>query len=186
MKAELNEYLFHEFGSDGHTSQISESWPFPLTSVGVFDGEHFFEFEVDGEGYYAIYGTPIRMLKRDGTLTDILRQIRGGRWIGRHNPVDLNTSRGDHPVIPRIPERRAEIERLAGIVKPGRSVRILEGLFLEESKEYLGLVQFGDEASVTVVGNSFCIPNISTGTISPWKILSRAIGEHIELSRKNG
>ncbi len=188
MKAELNEYLFYEFGMDldGDPSRISDSWPFVLTPVGIFDDEYFFEFEADGEGYYAIYGRPIRMHSRDGTLAEILREIRGRRWIGERDPVDLDTTRGEHPVIPRLPERRAEIERLANAMRPGVSVRILEGLFLERSQEYLALVQFAGEGVVAVIGNSICIVNINAGTLSPSKVLSRAIGEHLELSSKNG
>lgn len=182
MKRELNDYLFDEFGVDGDRSGVSETWPFVLTEVASIDGAHFFEFESDGAPYYAIYGDSLRIISRDGTLAEIKLQERGAKWIGSRGPIDLNTSRGEHPVIPLIPQRRARIEELAHELRAANEVKILEGLFLERTKEYLALVGFSGEDLVHVIGDNIRITDIPTSTLSSWKVLSRAIGAYIERS----
>ncbi|MBK8478134.1 MAG: hypothetical protein IPL39_18055 [Opitutaceae bacterium] len=180
MKRELNEYLFLEFGVEGTELQISESWPFELKEVGVVEGEHVFEFENDDEEFLAVYGRCLRFESKDGADLELLgRQIRGSRWIGARGPVSLSTSRGEHPVVPMIPERRTKIEELAcGLGRTGVP-QILEGLFLEKSREYLALVELPDEEVVHVVGSSIQIPDIPKSAVSAWKVLSRAVGGRI-------
>ena len=180
MKTELNEYLFDEFGVEGDRTQLSEAWPFVLSETAVVDGEHYFEFEADGDRYYAIYGSSIRMRKKEGSLSDMKLQERGAKWIGSRGPVDLNTSRGEHPVVPLIPQRRARIEELAQQVRSGTPVKILEGLFLERTREHLALIEFAGEDFVHVVGDHVCITGIPKSSLSAWMILSRAIGHYIE------
>jgi hypothetical protein len=59
-----------------------------------------------------------------------------------------------------IPERRARIEELAGALSRRGSLKILEGLFLEKTREYLALVEFSEEEVVHVVGDTFQITDI--------------------------
>jgi hypothetical protein len=180
MRRELNEYLFFEFGADGEESQISDSWPFEFKAVGIVEDEHIYEFESDGEEFFAIYGRSIRYESKDGADLELLgRQIRGARWIGARGPVDLATSRGEHPVIPMIPVRRSKIEELARSLGRAGIPTILEGLFLEESREFLALVEFPGEEVVHVVGNSIRIPDIPKSPVSNWKTLSRAVGSQL-------
>ncbi len=180
MKRELNEYLFFEFGVEADEAQISDSWPFELKEVGAVEDEQVFEFESDGEEFFAIFGRSIRYEPKDGADLELLgRQIRGARWIGSRGPVDLATSRGEHPVIPMIPVRRSKIEELARSLGRAGDPKILEGLFLEESHEFLALIEFPGEEVVHVVGDSVRIPDIPKSPASPWKLLSRAIGNQI-------
>jgi hypothetical protein len=180
MKRELNEYLFFEFGIDGDESQVSDTWPFSLKDVGIVEDEHVFEFESEGEEFFAIYGHSIRNELKEGTDLQMLgNQIRGARWIGEHEPVDLSTSRGEHPIVPMIPIRRAKIQELAHSMGRSGNPEILEGLFLEQSREYLALVEFPGERVVHVVGTSFQILDIPKTSTSAWKLLSRAVGSRL-------
>ncbi len=187
MKAEINEYLFLEFGVDGDISQVSDSWPFALALVGEFDGEAVFEFASEGEAFYAVRGRSLTYYPKDGFSIDDLRfQLRGSRWIAEHGPVDLNTSRGEHPVIPRVPERKAAIEALVRSFRPADPPAILEGLFLEKSKAYLALVRFSDEPVMHVLGDGFRVSDIPLSTTSRWRILSREVGRVLEDRRGGG
>jgi hypothetical protein len=180
MKRELNGYLFFEFGCEGEESQVSDSWPFDLKEVGLIEDEHVFEFESGGEEFFAFYGRSIRYEPKDGADLELLaRQIRGAHWIGSRGPVDLDTSRGEHSVIPMIPVRRSKIEDLARALGRAGDPKILEGLFLEESREFLALVEFPGEDVVHVVGDSVQIPDIPRSPVSPWKLLSRAVGSRV-------
>lgn len=179
IKYELNEYLFFEFGVDGDEILISDIWPFDLMAIGEIEGESIFEFTTNNEPYYAIYGRSIRCEPKDGADLELLSyQIRGAQWIGSQGPVDLSTSRGEHPSIPLVPERRNCIETLARELGRKGNVKILEGLFLEKRREYLALVEFSGENIVHVVGSSIRILDIPKSKISPWKVLARAIGIH--------
>ncbi len=180
MKTELNGYLFCEFGCEGDVSDVREDWPFVLRDVGSVDGENIFEFSGDGEEYFAISGRSLSFERKDGAdLAIFSRQRRGASWIGAQGPVDLQTSRGEHPTIPMIPQRKARIAELASALNRRGSMRILEGLFLEESRQYLALVKFSEEDVVHVVGDAMSILDIPELPISSWKILSRAVGSVI-------
>lgn len=180
MKRELNEYLFHEFGVEDSELRISDSWPFELKELGMVEGEHVFEFNADGEEFFAISGRALRFDKKDGADLPLLgRQIRGSRWIGARGPVSLSTSRGEHPFIPMIPERRMRIEELACRLGHTGVPKILEGLFLEKTREYLALVEFPNEEVFHVIGSSIQIPGIPKSEVSAWKVLSRAVGSRV-------
>jgi len=180
MKTEINEYLFLEFGGEGDISDVSETWPFVLTQVGVIGDDTVFSFSADGEEFYAISGQKLTFYQQDGFSVDDLHfQILGSRWIGERSPIDLNTSRGDHPVIPRAIERKAAIEALAQSLLRGGSLTILEGLFLEETKGYLALVHFSDESEFHVVGDGFTISGIPVTNASRWRILAREVGQSL-------
>ena len=138
MKRALNAYLFREFGvgdSDADAPQISERWPFRLVEVLSFEHQsrmiHLFRFEDHGDAYYAVYGRNLNFSPVTGFTPEAAKdQIIGSAWIGSRRPVDLNTARGDDPVVPRLPDRRRRFEALAARLRPGTPVTILEGLFL--------------------------------------------------------
>jgi hypothetical protein len=87
-------------------------------------------------------------------------QIIGSAWIGARHPVDLNTARGDDPVVPRLPDRRRRFEALAARLRPGTPVKILEGLFLEASREHLGLIAFECDGTAHIVGDRITVRHV--------------------------
>jgi hypothetical protein len=62
-------------------------------------------------------------------------------------------------------------------------VRVLKGLLLESTGEYLALVQFGEEASAHAVGDRIRVRNIPFRKASPTRRLSIAVGKLIEEGR---
>ena len=184
MKHALNAYLFREFGvgdSDADATQITNRWPFRLEEVLSFDHQgraiHLFRFEDHGEAYYAVYGHSLTFFPVTGFTPEAAKyQIIGSAWIGSRHPIDLNTARGDDPVVPRLPDRRRHFEALAARLRPGTPVRILEGLFLEVSCEHLGLIAFEGDRTAHIVGDRITVRHVPYAGASPWRRLSAGIG----------
>jgi hypothetical protein len=191
MKRELNEYLFLEFGvgtSESDEEKISEDWPFVLELTFSFDlnGEvtHVFSFEYDGEAYYAVHDTSLSFFPQAGLNPEAFKnQLIGSSWIGSREPIDLNTSRGDDPVVPRIPDRRQRFQQLSQDLQPDAPFKILEGLYLAVSQEHLGLIQFEGESKAHIVGDRITIRNIPYADLSPWRRLSVGIGKLVRAGR---
>ena len=189
MKREINQYLLLEFGldeSDADIDRASDEWPFTLTDCGTVketDGSmtHLFRFTHEGSDYFAIYGSSINFFPSDGLDTaTVILQIRGSKWIGARSPIDLNTSKGDHPVVPRIPDRKARFDELARQIDAHRPYTICEGLFLEKTREHLGLIVFQDDHTAAIVGDRITMRNIPFPQVSPWRRLSIGIGRLLE------
>jgi hypothetical protein len=189
MKKELNEYLFLEFGLDTEgedISRVSNDWPFQLEQLDEIelpDGDttYVFRFESDGELLYAIAGRSMTFFSSSGIdLPNLRRQILGSAWIADRSPIDLNTSRGEHLVIPRVPDRRKRIESLTRDLDPTRPFTILEGLFLESAREHLALVRFDGDDDAHVVVDKIRMKNIPFQEASPWRRLAIGIGTLIE------
>jgi hypothetical protein len=184
MKRALNAYLFWEFGvgdSDADATQITDQWPFRLEEVLSFDHQgraiHLFRFEDHGDAYYAVHGRNLNFFPVTGFTPEAAKdQIIGSAWIGSRHPVDLNTARGDDPVVPRLPDRRRRFEALAARLRPGTPVKILEGLFLETSREHLGLIAFEGDGTAHIVGDRITVRHVPYAGASPWRRLSAGIG----------
>ena len=185
MKRELNEYLFLEFGvgtSEGDEERVSEDWPFVLQLAFSFDrcGEvtHVFSFDYEGEAYFAIYGTGLNFFPQAGLDPEAFKnQLIGSSWIGSRDPIDLDTSRGDDPVVPRISDRRHRFQQLAQNFRPDAPFKLLEGLYLAVSQEYLGLIQFEGENKAHIIGDRITMRDIPYPGLSSWRRLSIAIGK---------
>jgi hypothetical protein len=104
----------------------------------------------------------------------------GSVWIGSRNPVDLDTTRGEHPVVPRLPERKKRFDELASALRPGMEFKVLEGLFLEATAEHVGLIQFTGEQCAHIVGDNITLRDIPFPDLSAWRRLSIGIGKLIE------
>jgi len=188
MKKEINEYLCLEFGCDetpDDASRACEDWPFHLTEVGsvVLDGiqTSIFSFSSDEADYYAITGNSLNYFEVAGVnLSNFKRQLTGSTWIGLRNPVDLNTSIGEHPIVPCLPDRKTKFVDLANALRPNETFKILEGLFLEATCEHVGLIQFGEENNAQIVGDKITMRNIPFPELSAWRRLSIGIGKLIE------
>jgi hypothetical protein len=185
MKRELNEYLFLEFGvgtSEGDQERVSEDWPFVLQwafSVDLY-GEvtHVFSFDYEDEAYFAVYGTRLNFFPQAGLDSEAFKhQLIGSSWIGWREPLDLDTSRGDDPVVPRISERRQRFQQLAQSLRADAPFKILVGLYLAASQEYLGLIQFEGESKAHIVGDRITMRNILYPGLSPWRRMSIGIGK---------
>jgi hypothetical protein len=184
MKRALNAYLFREFGvgdSDTDAARITDHWPFRLEEVVSFEQQgraiHLFRFEDHGDAYYAVYGHSLTCFPVSGFTPEAAKdQLIGSAWIGARHPVDLHTARGDDPVVPRLPDRRRRFEALAARLRPGAPVTILEGLFLEASREHLGLIAFEDDGTAHIVGDRITVRHVPYAEASPWRRLSAGIG----------
>jgi hypothetical protein len=177
LRTQLNEYLFHEFGHDGPEDRISDSWPFQLREVGRTEGLVAFEFEDEGERFFAIDKGALTFLPVAGmTFEDLILQTEGSRWIGARDPVDLATGRPGDPVVPSSIERRNALQALGESTLREAPVEILEGLFLRTEKQYLGLFARpgGDEA--VVAGFDSVHIEVAFRKASPWRRLAWGIG----------
>jgi hypothetical protein len=185
MKRELNEYLSSEFGvgtAEGDQERVREDWPFVLQLAFSFDlyGEvtHVFSFDYEAEAYFAVYGTSLNCFPQAGLDSEAFKhQLIGSSWIGSREPLDLDTSRGDDPVVPRIPERRQRFQHFAQSLRADAPYKILVGLYLVASQEYLGLIQFEGESEADIVGDRITMRNIPYPGLSPWRRLSIGIGK---------
>lgn len=185
MKQEINQYLACEFGifdSENDLDKITDDWPFQLLEVSSFHYQgnliHVFSFD-DADGkYYAISGKGLNYFPvADFTPEDVKYQIIGSLWVSERVPIDLNTIKGDDPVVPRLTERKRRFEELAEQLRPGVPFIISEGLFLEKSKEYLGLIEFEGENKAQIVGDRITLKNIPYTSASSWRRLSLGIGK---------
>lgn len=187
---EVNEYLFYEFGYDTEaetdSAPISERWPFELHLVAVIGGSQgerrVYEFTHGDERFFALAGEQLRVMPTAGmTLTDIRRQEQGAAWIARREPIDLDTLQIGENSVPITSERRAAITRLAArAFASDVSVRILEGLFLRATSEYLALVQDENSQEAKVVGDGVPPRPARFVGATAWRRLALTVGEMLE------
>jgi hypothetical protein len=188
MKREVNKYLFDEFEFNtarGAEEKISAEWPFVLQLEFSHDlggkKTNVFSFNHEGEAYYAVHGAAIDFFTRSGLDAKMFKnQLVGAHWLGLRNPVNLHTERPGDPKVPGVSDRRQRLERLARDFRPGAPFVILEGLFLEISKEHVGLIQFQGENVAHIVADRFRLRDIPYPDISNWRRLSVGIGKLIE------
>ncbi|HET9714023.1 MAG TPA: hypothetical protein VFP64_19210 [Pyrinomonadaceae bacterium] len=181
MKKRLNDYLFLEFGFDDEEedeSQISEDWPFALREVGQVPGLTVFEFEDDGDSFFALEGPALDFLPKAGmTFEDLVLQRSGSAWISARDPVDLSMSMPGHESVPSGLERRKALQSIGAQVLAGKEPEILEGLFLRKESRYLGLFRAAGDQTAVIGG----LPGPSKLEVlfpdaSPWRRLAWGIG----------
>ena len=189
-KREVNEYLFYEFGfdtePDSDAAAISDSWPFELREVGMVSSlagqRRVYEFTDEGEEYFAFGRNHFSVLPKAGmTLDDLRLQERGSAWIGRRDPVGLNTVLIGDDTVPPTPERRAAIERLAaGQFANPTALRVLEGLFLRATGSYLALVEDTASNEARALGTDIAARPVGFPAASAWRRLVVAVGGMLE------
>jgi len=180
-----------EFGvgtTEGDEERVSEDWPFVLQLAFSVDlhGEvtHVFSFDYEGEAYFAIYGTSLNVFPQAGLDPEAFKnQLIGSSWIGSREPIDLETSRGDDPVVPRILDRQQRFQQFAQRLPADAPFKLLVGLYLAASQEYVGPIQFEGKSIAHNVGDSVTIRNIPYPGLSPWRRLSIGIGKLVSEGR---
>jgi hypothetical protein len=186
VKKALNDYLFAEFGFDlVGEARISDTWPFELRSLGTIQmptgSVQAFEFHDEIESYFAISGFTLGFFETDGMTFDELRlQLIGSDWIARRNPIDLDTVRLGDDTVPSLRQRRTVIETLGAKVLPNAPApRILQGLFLQSTSLYLGLIQDSTTGELVIVGSDLEPWSVRCPSGSSWRILAFGIGQMI-------
>ena len=155
IERELNDYLFLEFGmeEEGEETSISETWPFSLRRLGEIGDKVIFEFDDDDEPYFAIGGPYLDFLPKNGmSIDDLALQFVGSGWIAAQDPVSLEESRPGDDSIPSGLERQRALEELGRHTTGVPNVEIMEGLFLRNSRRYLGLFRVPNELEAVVGG----------------------------------
>jgi hypothetical protein len=188
IQRELNEYLFLEFGIEADASRIASDWPFRLEYLGTLDlpgrRTRLFRFSAGEEEFYAVANGALDFMPVAGMdLDDLRRQELGRGWIGKQNPIDLDTTQIGDPHVPSTRERRAAIMALAKVALGAelhQPYTILEGLFLRESGRYLALIGAPSKEQAAVVGTGLPVRYIGFGEATRARCLSAAIGELIE------
>ena len=182
VRIELNGYLFLEFGVDGDESRVSEAWPFELRKLVETSDLTVFEFDADEEAYFALAGQSLSFLTQAGmTVADLLLQLTGADWIRAGDPIDLPAVRLGDPAVPSGPDRRRHLEALAEATVPGRSVEILEGLFLCGEQRYLGLFGRSGEDTALIGGLPDAPPIVVPfPEASPWRCLAWGVGQWLK------
>jgi len=183
VKKEINEYLFYELGYDAEgydERKVSENWPFRLDLFETLDvdGEtiQVFGFVDDNERHYALYGNELNYYPIDGVELKYFKyQLAGSRWIAKRNPITLEHVMLGDPTIPSTKERVAAIKKLAAGIGKG-DCRILEGLFLKRTGEYLSLIEFKYEDGTHIVGTNITLRGIPFPNASPSRRLAIGIG----------
>jgi hypothetical protein len=155
IERDLNAYLFLEFGMEEEAeTSISETWPFSLRRLGEIGVRVIFEFDDDDEPYFAIGGPCLDFLPQNGmTIDDLALQFVGSEWIAAQDPVSLAESLG-YDFIPSEIERRLALEELGRHTTGDPHAEILEGLFLRNSRQYLGLFRVLNELEAVVGGST--------------------------------
>lgn len=176
IEFDLNHYLYLEFGFDEEDeSRVSESWPFELRKIADLEDGPIFEFD-DDEPFFALAAGPLNFLPKAGMdLAALLLQMKGSRWIASRDPVDLEFSRPGDAAVPSGLERRRVLELMGHSLLPGRSVEILEGLWLKTEQRYLGLFQAAGESDAIVGG----LPSqvvVAFPEASDWRRLAWGVG----------
>ncbi|HEX7334078.1 MAG TPA: hypothetical protein VF290_21410 [Pyrinomonadaceae bacterium] len=182
LKTRLNHYLFLEFGMDDEDedeSRISEEWPFVLREVGQLPERELTVFEFDdGEAWFAIADPALGVCTQAGmTFDDLVLQYSGSDWIVARKPVDLSMSMPGDPHVPSGLERRKALQSLGATVLDGKEPEILEGLYLQTERRYLGLFSApGDQTAVIGGLPDSSKPEVLFPDASPWRRLAWGIG----------
>lgn len=181
---EYNKYLFFEFGFDveGYSeSEVSKAWPFGLTfleSTEIFGvPTALYEFSDQDVEYVLVDGSSLGFHKKDGlTIDELKRQLLGAAWLGKRHPVKLNSPRIDYQRIPSVPEREKCIQALWEKHFPDESMRILEGLYLQRSKEYIALIESITSDVTAIIGNQIVFTDVQWKQLPVWRRLALGIG----------
>jgi hypothetical protein len=169
---DVNEYLFHEWGVDGDEASISDNWPFELRPVGELEAANVYAFTASGEDFYAFVDGFDYAPQAGMTLADVELAKRGIRWLGERAPVSLEESRPTDDRVPPGVERSRKIRALAG------DARVIEGLYLAATGEYVALVD--DGAGARAVGTTLPPTPVGfAGARRSWRLgwaVARALG----------
>lgn len=182
LKTRLNDYLFLEFGMDDEgedESKISEEWPFVLREVGQVPERELTVFEFDDdEPYFAIADPALNFYPKAGmTFDDLVLSYLGSGWIRARNPVDLSMSMPGDPHVPSGLERRKALQSLGAAVLDGKEPEILEGLYLQTERRYLGLFSApGDQTAVIGGLPDLSKPEVPFPDASSWRRLAWGVG----------
>jgi len=183
LQTQINEYLFYEFDMDGDKTLIAEDFPFKLRYLGEINVEgsktEVFEFSDNGEEFYAMGGYCLEFYsKADIDFENLRLQMLGAKWIGNHDPIDLNTSRIGDNAVPSTLERRAIIEKVAAqTFGEQTNVEILEDLFLRRTKKYLILARRLNEPKALLILDGHEPREVNFFNASSWRRLSISIGK---------
>jgi hypothetical protein len=183
LKAQLNDYLFMEFGVDGDESRVSATWPFDLREVAATPDFTVFEFH-DDEPYFALAGESLNFLPQAGmSVDDLIVQHEGARWIGVRDPVSLSEARLGDPSVPSGLERSQRLQELGEATLPGGDVEILEGLFLRREQCYLALVRRAGDEEAVIAGLPASTPIlVPFPKASSWRRLAWGVGQWLRES----
>jgi hypothetical protein len=187
VRKEINEYLFYEFGFDvdHEESLVSDEWPYKLSYLGELnlpnESIKVFEFEDSGEELLALSGNRLSYYPRKGmNLEELYFQTIGSEWIGSHQPVGLDTTRIGYEGFPTVRDRRLIIENIAmescSLAEPPK---ILEGLYLESTGNYLALIKPIDQEKRIVVGTGLVPIVVENEELPTWRCLSLQRGKKI-------
>lgn len=182
-KKNVNEYLFFEFEVDGDESSISDDWPFQLHYVGALQlpGElvEFFEFSDEGTEYYAQEG--FYFSKAGMTMEDLYLQEVGEQWISEQQPVDLNTVVLGDDQIPKLSDRRRNIEAIAKEALGNiDAYTIGKGLYLQKTGSYLALLEVGSYENAVIIGTKLGPMTVGFPNASVHRRLAYGIGKYIQ------
>ena len=177
IERDLNAYLFLEFGKEGEETSISETWPFKLRRLGEIGDRVIFEFDDGDEPFFAIDGPYRDFLGQDGmTFDDLALQFAGLEWIAAQNPVSLEESRPGDDSVPSGIERRRALEELGRDATGNPRAEVMEGLFLRNSHQYLGLFHVPNESEAVIGGLDTPI-RVGHERCSAWRRLAWGIGQ---------
>ncbi len=176
-------YLWPEFGweEEGNESRVSAQWPFDLHYLGTVDlsgrSTVVFEFDQNGESYFALDGRALDFMGKSGMdIRSLTAQLSGSAWIPDRQPVTLNDVRPGQSDIPSVRARRKRLDELLARWVPGGDFELDEGLFLVRTGTYLGLARDA-HGSVIAFGDALhrSIPESFAG-LAPWRQLALAVG----------
>lgn len=186
IERDLNQYLFLEFGMEEDEAAISETWPFSLRRLGEIGANVIFEFDNDGEPFFAIGGPCLDFLsKGDMTIDDLALQFVGSEWIAAQHPVSLVESRPGDDSVPSGIERQRALEELGRYATGDQRAEVMYGLFLRSTRQYLGLFRVPNELEAVIGGLNTPI-RVGHNNCNPWRRLAWGVGQWISSQRQGG
>lgn len=185
IERDLNEYLFREFGMNEEETSITETRAFNLRRLGEIGVRVIFEFDDGDEPYFAISGPCLDLLPKNGmTIDDLALQFVGSEWIAAQDPVSLEESRPGDDSIPAGIERRRALEELGRHATGDPRAEIMEGLFLRNTRQYLGLFRVLNELEAVVVGLDTPV-RVGHDRCSASRRLAWGVGQWIKSQRQD-
>ena len=117
------------------------------------------------------------------TFDDLALQYVGGDWLEAQDPVSLEESRPGDDSIPSGIERQRALEELGRNVTGDPRAEIMYGLFLRNSRRYLGLFRVPNESEAVIGGLETPI-RVGLDECSAGRRLAWGVGQWIRSQRE--
>jgi hypothetical protein len=189
LSKNFNEYLFYEMGFDTDFSedQITENWPFTFSLFCTISYKtiqmNIYEF-TDEEIHYLITDSPFSFMEKKSLTKNKLELFYiGSDWIGSNDPLGLEVAKIGYENIPDQNERRQCIKELINQKIGDQEYQLIEGLYMQKSKEYLAAIALNNQENLHLIGSRIYLRNIPLIDLPIHMRISIGIGQLVKDNR---